>query len=152
MAHTSTHNYVHVVFGTKERSSLISKALQPKLWSYIVGICRNHDIVAFAVGGMADHAHVLLRLPPVLSLAKAVSLIKANSSRWMGEHGGTFAWQEGYGAFSVSASNLRSVEKYIREQEIHHKKMSFAAEYKMLQSRHEECVPPRITPSRDRRI
>jgi putative transposase len=110
MNHTSTHNYLHIVFGTKRRTSSISKPLQPKLWSYIVGICRNHDIVAFAVGGMADHAHALVRLPPVLSLAKAVSVIKANSSRWMREHGDTFAWQEGYGAFSVSASNLRSVE------------------------------------------
>jgi REP-associated tyrosine transposase len=66
--------------------------------------------VTFAVGGMANHAHVLLRLTPVITLAKAVSVIKANSSRWMGEHGAAFAWQEGYGAFSVSASNLRLVE------------------------------------------
>src|SRR5215510_6934585 len=106
MAHTSTHNYLHIVFGTKERGALIAKSLQPKLWSYIVGICRNHDIVTFAVGGMADHAHVLLRLTPVITLAKAVSVIKANSSRWIREHGSAFAWQEGYGAFSVSSSNL----------------------------------------------
>jgi putative transposase len=93
MAHTSTHNYVHVVFGTKERSPLITNSLQPKLWSYIAGICRNHEIVAFAVGGMPDHVHALLRLPPILPLAKALSVIKANSSRWMGEHGSNFAWQ-----------------------------------------------------------
>jgi len=142
MIHTSTHNYLHIVFGTKKRTSLISKPRQPQLWSYIVGICRNHDIVAFAVGGMADHVHALVRLPPVLSLAKAVSVIKANSSRWMGEHGDTFAWQEGYGAFSVSASNLRSVGKYIREQEMHHRKMSYAVEYDMLAAQHEKCVPP----------
>jgi REP element-mobilizing transposase RayT len=142
MAHTSTHNYLHIVFGTKERSSLITKELQPKLWSYIVGICRNRDILPFIVGGMPDHVHALVRLPPILPLAKAVSLIKANSSRWLGEHGIRFSWQEGYGAFSVSSSNLRVVEQYIQNQEMHHRKMNFADEYEMLVGRHEKCVPP----------
>jgi REP-associated tyrosine transposase len=142
VAHTSTHNYLHIVFGTKERSSLIAKPFQPKLWAYIAGICRNYEIVPFAIGGMEDHVHMLLRLPPTLTLARAVSVIKANSSRWIGEHGKKFTWQEGYGAFSVSASKLRVVEKYIREQEIHHRKLTFADEYKTLLARNEEAVPP----------
>ncbi|HKD79471.1 MAG TPA: IS200/IS605 family transposase [Candidatus Angelobacter sp.] len=142
MAHTSTHNYLHIVFGTKERNNLISQELQPKLWAYIVGICQNHEIVPFIIGGMPDHIHALVRVPPILPLAKAVSVIKANSSRWMGENGTRFGWQEGYGAFSVSSSNLRVVEEYIRNQEMHHRKMSFVDEYQILVERHEKSVPP----------
>lgn len=136
MAHTSTHNYLHVVFGTKERASRIAESLQPRLWAYMAGICRNYEIVAFAIGGMEDHVHLLFRLPPVLALARAISILKANSSRWMSEHGTGFAWQGGYGAFSVSASNLAAVENYIRNQKIHHRKMSFQEEYRALLRRH----------------
>jgi putative transposase len=102
----------------------------------MAGICRNYEIVAFAIGGMEDHSHLLFRLPPVLALARAVSIVKANSSRWMSEHQAGFAWQGGYGAFSVSASNLAAVEKYIRDQKVHHRKMSFQEEYRALLRRH----------------
>jgi REP element-mobilizing transposase RayT len=138
MPHTSTHNYLHVVFGTKERRSSIPELLQPRLWAYMAGICRNHKIVAFAIGGMEDHVHVLLRLPPVLALARAISILKANSSSWMTEQGKPFAWQIGYGAFSVSASNRLAVERYIRNQKKHHRKMTFAEEYRKLLRLHGE--------------
>lgn len=140
MAHTSTHNYLHVVFGTKERASSISETLQPRLWAYMAGVCRNYAMVAFAIGGMDDHVHLLLRLPPVLTLAKAISVVKANSSRWMNDQRRGFAWQGGYGAFSVSESNLRAVEKYIRNQKIHHRRMTFQQEYRILLKRHGEKV------------
>ena len=140
MAHTSTHNYLHIVFGTKERASRIPKLLQPRLWAYLAGICKNYDMLPFAIGGMEDHVHLLLRLPPVLALAKAISVVKANSSRWMNEHGADFAWQGGYGAFSVSKSNLAAVTRYIREQKHHHRKMSFAEEYRALLKRHGDQV------------
>lgn len=119
--------------------------MQPKLWAYLVGIGRNYDIVTFAAGGMEDHVHILLRLPPVLALARALSLLKANSSYWMTEHGLEFSWQAGYGAFSVSASNLVTVEKCVRDQERHHQKMSFDEEYSVLTKRHDDqvrSVPP----------
>lgn len=74
------------------------------MWSYIGGICKAENIFVHAIGGMDDHIHLLLQIPPVLSLAKAVNVIKANSSRWMNDLGRQFAWQQGYGAFSVSAS------------------------------------------------
>lgn len=147
MAHTSTHNYLHIVFGTKDRRSIIPKPMQPKLWAYLVGIGRNYEIVTFAAGGMEDHVHILLRLPPVLALARALSLLKANSSYWMTEHGLEFSWQAGYGAFSVSASNLLSVERYVREQERHHQKMSFDEEYSALTKRHDDQVR-RVPPFR----
>ena len=132
MPHTSTHNYLHIVFGTKERASSIPELLQPRLWAYMAGICKNYAIVAFAIGGMEDHVHLLWRLPPMLLLAKAVSVVKANSSRWMKEHAPKFAWQTGYGAFSVSKSNMAAVTRYIRDQKLHHRKMTFEEEYRAL--------------------
>ena len=89
-----------------------------------------------ANGGMEDHVHLLIQLPPVLALAKAISLVKANSARWMNDHGMKFTWQEGYGAFSVSASNLNVVEKYIANQERHHRKMTYEKEFEGLLRKH----------------
>lgn len=140
MAHTSTHNYLHVVFGTKERRSSIPEALQPRLWAYLGGICRNLRMVVFAIGGMEDHTHLLIRLPPVIALANAVSVLKSNSSSWMSQQKRFFAWQGGYGAFSVSASNRPLVERYIRNQKEHHKKMTFAEESRELLRLHGEAV------------
>jgi REP element-mobilizing transposase RayT len=136
MSHSYSQNYLHIVFGTKERRKLIAEARQPKLWSYMGGIGRNHGFLVLANGGMEDHVHLLIQLPPVLALAKAVSLLKSNSSRWMNEHGTKFSWQEGYGAFSVSASGLSTVERYIANQPRHHKKMTFEEEYIALLTKH----------------
>jgi REP element-mobilizing transposase RayT len=136
MSHTYSQNHLHVVFSTKERRKLIAPSMQPRLWAYIAGIARNHKFLVLANGGMEDHVHLLIQLPPVLSLAKAVSLLKANSSSWMKEHGMKFAWQEGYGAFSVSASNLAAVERYIANQERHHRRRTFEDEFIALLKKH----------------
>jgi len=88
------------------------------------------------IGGVEDHVHLLFHLPPSLALARAVTLFKSNSSKWMNESVGKFAWQEGYGAFSVSASNLAAVVKYIQDQENHHRKISFEDEYLALLKNH----------------
>ncbi len=136
MSHSYAQNHLHVVFSTKNREKLIHKSMQPKLWSYMAGIARNHDFLVRANGGMEDHVHLLIQLPPVLALAKAISLIKANSSKWMSEHGMKFAWQEGYGAFSVSASNLGTLERYIASQAMHHRKMTFEQEFEGLLRKH----------------
>jgi putative transposase len=80
-------------------------------------------------GGTANHVHLLLVLPSDMPLSKAVQVLKANSSRWMGEHGLNFEWQQGYGAFSVSASNAASVREYIAKQTEHHRKRSFEEEF-----------------------
>jgi len=136
VSHAFVKNHIHLVFSTKDRMQSIAKDVQPDLWSYMAGICRNQGMAAIAINGMADHAHVLFHLPPILSLAKAVQLLKANSSKWMNEHGRQFAWQEGYSGFSVSISNTPMVAKYIRHQEHHHRKMTFEQEHRALLRKH----------------
>ena len=136
MAHTFSKNYIHLIFSTKDRRKTIGKRDQPELWAYLAGICKNHEMIAVAVGGTENHAHIVFHLPPKLALAKAVVVLKANSSRWMSERGGEFGWQEGYGAFSVSASNLDAVIRYIQNQEAHHRKVSFEDEFRALLKKH----------------
>ncbi len=142
MSHSFSKNHVHLVFSTKDRVRTISETMQPEMWSYLAGICRNQDMVSLAIGGVADHAHLLFHLPPTLSLAKAISLLKANSSLWMNDRGIKFAWQEGYGAFSVSASNLATVSRYIRNQKIHHRKFTFEEEFLTLLRKHKVDFDP----------
>ncbi len=136
MAHTFTKNHLHIVFSTKQRRKLIPQDIQERLWQYLTGICHNIDLVPVAIGGMDDHAHMLFHLPPSRSLGDAMRLLKTNSSKWMNEHRKGFAWQEGYGAFAVSASNLQRVVSYIHNQEMHHRKMSFEEEYLELLRKH----------------
>jgi REP-associated tyrosine transposase len=144
MSHSYSENHLHIVFSTKGRQKLIDQEMQPKLWSYMAGIGRNHDFLVLANGGMEDHAHLLIQLPPMLALAKAISLIKANSSKWMNEHGLKFAWQEGYGAFSVSASNLPAVKRYIANQPRHHRNMSFEEPSQTFRSGLTHAAPPAL--------
>jgi len=137
MSHNYTKGHVHIIFSTRAREKLISKERQPKLWSYMAGICRNVNIVAVAIGGIEDHVHALVELPPTMSTSKAVNLLKSNSSRWMTQHGTRFAWQEGFGAFNVSVSNVPAVKRYVLNQEAHHKKMTFEQEYIAFLKKHQ---------------
>jgi len=136
VSHSFVKNHIHLVFSTKDRKPSIAKDVQPELWSYLAGICRNQKMVAIAINGMEDHAHILFHLPPTIALAEAVRLLKSNSSKWMNEHGRNFDWQPGYGGFSVSISNTAAVAKYIRDQEKHHRKMTFEQEYQALLKKH----------------
>jgi len=136
VSHTYTQNVIHVVFSTKDRRKLMSDELRPRMWAFATGICNNLGILVHAVGGMEDHIHLLLQIPPTLAVAKAVLAIKSNSSRWANEEGVKFAWQQGYGAFSVSSSNVPVVVRYIQNQETHHKKMNFDVEFLALLKKH----------------
>ncbi|MGA2905068.1 MAG: IS200/IS605 family transposase [Candidatus Korobacteraceae bacterium] len=130
-------NHVHVVFSTKNRLKLIPEELQPKLWAYMAGIAQNHGMHAVAIGGIEDHVHVLINLGATLGMAKAVQVLKANSSRWMNEHPGVrFEWQEGYFASSVSRSQVPAVMRYIAGQKEHYDKMDSAREFDLLLERH----------------
>jgi putative transposase len=132
MGHTYIANFVHCVFSTKDRQNTIPPELKEKLWAYLLGIANNLRIKTLAVGGTANHIHMLIALPPTMPIAEAVQKLKANSSRWLGEQGLTFQWQEGYGAFSVSPSLIDAVQKYIRNQEERHRKRNFEEEFRAL--------------------
>ena len=129
MAHTYASNFIHCVFSTKERKHLIPDERMAGLFEYIGGIANGEGFTLIAAGGTANHVHLLLVLPPALSVAGAVQKIKGGSSRWMGKE---FAWQEGYGAFSVSPSQVSVVKKYIQNQKRHHQKRSFEEEFTAL--------------------
>jgi REP element-mobilizing transposase RayT len=139
MSHTYSSTRIHVVFSTKERQKRLRAELQPKLWAYIAGIARNHKFEAIKIGGVEDHCHALILLPPAMPLSKAVQTLKGCSSKWLndtGVAGNNFAWQEGYGAFSVSASQTASVIEYIANQGAHHAKRDYEEEFLELLKRH----------------
>jgi putative transposase len=137
MPNSYVSNHIHIVFSTKNRVPAINEKLQPKLWAYMAGIAKNHGMYAVAIGGIEDHVHALINLGARLSIAKAVQVLKANSSRWMNEHPRTrFEWQEGYFACSVSRSQVSRVIKYIASQKQHHKKMDSAREFELLLKKH----------------
>jgi putative transposase len=132
MAHRYSDVLIHCVFSTKERRDLIPQEMLPNLWKYFAGIGRNHGITVIAAGGTSNHSHLLIVLPPDKAPAKAVQVLKANSSRWLREHDLDFAWQEGYGAFSVSSSNKDAVTNYIEHQAEHHQKRSYEREFEVM--------------------
>jgi REP element-mobilizing transposase RayT len=136
VSHTYAQNVIHVVFSTKDRRKLMPNEFRPQMWAYAAGICKKFDIPVLAIGGTEDHIHFLIQIPPTLAVAKAVLAIKSNSSRWANEEGHKFAWQQGYGAFSVSSSIVPTVIRYIENQEAHHRKMSFDAEFLALLKKH----------------
>jgi putative transposase len=136
MPHSYAQNIVHVIFSTKDRRKLIPKEFQPKVWAYIAGVCKNHEIHVEAIGGTDDHIHLLIRVPAAMSVAKAILTIKSNSSKWVNEQGRKFEWQEGYAAFSVSASLVPRVARYVSTQETHHRRMTFEAEFMAILKRH----------------
>jgi REP-associated tyrosine transposase len=132
MAHTFANLLAHVIFSTKDREHLIAPNLKPDLLAYLGGIVRELGGNVIAANSMPDHVHILLCLPPSVAVAEALRVMKTNSSRWVHQNGSRhrgFGWQTGYGAFSVSQSNAASVVKYIREQEKHHRLVTFQEEF-----------------------
>jgi REP element-mobilizing transposase RayT len=109
----------------------------------MAGICSNVGIVPLAVSGIEDHVHSLVELPPTMSLSKALNLLKTNSSGWMGDQQRGFHWQEGYGAFAVSVSQLATVKRYVLNQEAHHRNRTFEDEYIALLEKHGVQYDPR---------
>ncbi len=121
---------VHCVFSTKHREPLLGDAWRPDLHSYIGGILRNRRCDLLAAGGIEDHIHLLIRMTAVLELADMIRDVKSNSSAWCHERGDRgFAWQSGYGAFSVSPTHVPAVTAYIANQREHHRAATFQEEY-----------------------
>ena len=132
-------SYFHAVFSTTERRPVITQPLRERLWPFLGGIARQNKMKALEVGGMEDHVHILLSLPSTLSIAKALQLIKGGSSKWVHEtfpDHRLFGWQEKYGAFSVSVSQLDRIIRYIRNQQEHHRKITFQEEFLALLKKH----------------
>ena len=139
MSHSYICCLIHVVFSTADRRPLIREDVQERLHAYIGGIARKNEMAARAVGGVANHVHVLLSLSRTVAVAKSVQLLKAGSSKWLKECCHElmgFAWQEGYAGFSVSISQRDRVVHYILHQAEHHKRMSFAEEFSRLLGAH----------------
>lgn len=136
-AFTSLH--FHLIFSTKDRAPLITPALRERLYPYIGGILREQRHEPVEIGGMADHVHLVVRLHPSVGPADVLRVVKANSSKWAHEELGErqFGWQDGYGAFTVSLSNLAAVRQYVRDQEQHHRKTTFQEEFIEFLKRHE---------------
>ena len=133
MGHTYVSNIVHCVFSTKHRNRLITPELEARLWPYLGGIAREHQVRPLSIGGTEDHIHILLKLHPSIALATLIKEYKAYSSGWMKKCGYTqFNWQEGYGGFSYSKSMLEPVISYIENQKQHHCHRTFKEEIELL--------------------
>ncbi|MFZ0800419.1 MAG: transposase [Terriglobales bacterium] len=137
MSHTYVSELFHCVFSTKNRQGLIPPSKQSDLWAYLGGIAHKNGFKTIAVGGTDNHIHVLLSLPATMPLAKAMQLLKGGSSKWMNDSGtNLFAWQAGYGAFSVGISQQADTISYIRSQAEHHHKRGFEEEFLAFLKKH----------------
>jgi putative transposase len=146
MSHSYVSALFHCVFSTKERRKTITEDLHERLWPYIGGIARENKMTAMAIGGVEDHVHLLLSIPSTLSIAKAMQLIKGGSSTWVHEtfpEHRQFAWQEGYGAFSVGISQVADTKTYIANQREHHRTTTFQEEFIAFLERHGIEYDPR---------
>jgi putative transposase len=140
MANTYSQIYIQIVFAVAGRENLIKAEWRTELYKYITGIVRNHGQKLIAIGGVENHVHILLGIKPNVALSDLVREIKANSSRFINERRfvrGKFAWQEGFGAFSYSHSQLGDVIRYIEDQKNHHKDKSLKDEYIRFLQRYE---------------
>ena len=131
MPSTHTALYYHLVFSTKNREPCLGADIRQRVHTYLGGIVRGQDGVALAVGGVSDHVHLLVSLKATHRLCDVMRELKSDSTSWIkGDPGPTkFAWQEGYGAFTVSPPDLEKVRSYVLNQETHHRKTTFQEEY-----------------------
>ncbi|HEY1381022.1 MAG TPA: IS200/IS605 family transposase [Gemmataceae bacterium] len=135
MAHAFTNLLYHIVFATKERQPWLTPALRPDLWAYLAGVIREEGGIALIVNGVDDHVHILAKLRPDRAVSDVVSAVKSRSSGWIHRTRPdvpAFAWQTGYGGFTVSQSQVERVRLYIANQEEHHRRVPFRTEFRQL--------------------
>jgi len=133
MANTYTQIHLQLIFAVQNRISIISNSWEDRLYMYITGIIQNHQHKVLAINGMLDHIHILIGMRPNQSISDLLQDVKGDSSRWINENkltDGKFSWQEGFGAFSYSKSQVSTVANYIEKQKQHHRIDSFINEYK----------------------
>ena len=137
MPQSLTFVLLHVVFSTKDREALLHENVRPELFAYLAGVARNMGCECYRVGGMADHVHLAIGLGRTVTIAALIEELKTSSSRWLKLHGiDDFAWQRGYGAFSVGRSDFDTLMSYIDKQAEHHRKVDFRDELRMLLRRY----------------
>ncbi len=138
MSQTLTNLLYHIVFSTKNRENLIFDELREELYPYVGGIIKNEKGHLLSIGGTIDHVHLLAKFSPSNTVSYMLQHIKGSSSKWIHEKHQCrlFSWQRGYGAFTVSESNLPNVEKYIKNQYEHHRRLTFKEEYLKLLVKH----------------
>lgn len=139
MANTYSQIYLHIVFSTKNRVDWIGPGIENRVWAYIGGIARKHKMTAIQVGGIDNHIHALVGSPTTLSPSQVAKYLKGDSSLWIHnefQEMHNFAWQDGYGVFSVSRSEIDRVVRYIQNQREHHLKQTFEEEYVALLKLH----------------
>ena len=135
MANTYSQIYYHIVFSTKNRVDWIKPEIEDRVWAYVGGVARKHTLTAIQIGGIDNHIHGLLGAPPTHSPSQVAKYLKGDSSKWIHEEFPEmrdFAWQDGYGVFTVSRSEIERVRAYIQNQREHHGKQTFEEEYKGL--------------------
>ncbi len=136
---TYTNLLYHIVFSTKNREPMIPESMESDMYAYIGGIVRELGGALLAAGGMHEHVHLVLKLSQSRSLSEVMRIVKANTSKWMNERSDMqyhFAWQDGYGAFSISESRAEMVVEYVKNQKEHHRKRTFQEEYVDFLKRH----------------
>ncbi|HEX4265837.1 MAG TPA: IS200/IS605 family transposase [Verrucomicrobiae bacterium] len=137
--HAFTSSLYHCVWSTKDRRPVLTPEIQARLWPYLGGTARANKTWALAVGGVADHVHILLSLPSTLTISKAIQLLKGNSSKWLHEEFRdlrSFNWQEGYGAFTIGMSSVADTKNYIATQNEHHQKKTFQEKFRSFLDKH----------------
>jgi REP element-mobilizing transposase RayT len=139
MANTFTSLHYHLVFSTKHRHPWLLADIEQRVWQYLGGIARDNRMNALQIGGVEDHVHILLGMPPTMAVSKAVQLLKGGCSKWIHDNFPSlkaFEWQDGYGAFSVSKSQLPEVTDYVAKQREHHRVKTFQEEFRALLEKH----------------
>lgn len=135
---------IHLIFSTKQREGLITPQLEPELHRYMGGILSHLDCMPIQIGGISDHVHVLFALGRTITIADLVKELKTGSSQWAKAKGiSNFAWQSGYGAFSVGESMVEDVVQYIRNQHEHHCRRTFQDEYRDFLTRYKVAFDER---------
>ena len=144
MPQSLANTLIHVIWSTKERLPLITETVRADLHGYMAGILKNLESPALIINSVSDHVHVLCQLSKNLPACKLIEEVKKSSSKWIKTQGiSAFAWQNGYGVFSVSQSNVTAVRKYIEGQPEHHKKIDFKEEFRAFCKRHDAPIDER---------
>jgi putative transposase len=139
VANTYTSLHFHITFSTKHRELWLTPAVQQRIWEYLGGIAKQNRMQPHRIGGIEDHVHLAISMPPTLALSKGVQFLKGGSSKWIHEtfpNMAGFGWQDGYGAFTVSKSVLPDVIDYVARQREHHRQQTFQDEFRSLLTKH----------------